>query len=118
MNLLLDSNLLIDVLRGAPTALAWLGTQQGCAISVITWIEVLVGCRGEEGERVQPWLKSFQRLELTQEIAAEAVRCRRSFALKVPDAIILATARCHRLTPGHPQHARFPGQHRGCAASL
>ncbi len=113
MNLLLDSNLLIDVLRGEPTALAWLGTQQGCAISVITWIEVLVGCRGEEGEQVQPWLESFQRLELTQEIAAEAVRCRRSFGLKVPDAIILATARCHRLTLATRNSRDFPASLEG-----
>jgi hypothetical protein len=43
--LLLDTNILIDVLRGEAAALAWLEQQQSPRISVITWIEVLVGCR-------------------------------------------------------------------------
>lgn len=42
----LDTNILIDVLRGEPLALAWLEQQPQARISVITWIEVLVGCRG------------------------------------------------------------------------
>jgi predicted nucleic acid-binding protein len=40
--LLLDTNILIDVLRGEAVALAWLEEQQQPHISVITWIEVLV----------------------------------------------------------------------------
>jgi predicted nucleic acid-binding protein len=43
--LLLDTNILIDVLRGGAVAFAWLEQQQSPLISVITWIEVLVGCR-------------------------------------------------------------------------
>jgi predicted nucleic acid-binding protein len=88
--------------------LAWLRQQQCCAISVISWIEVLVGCLEGESERVQPWLKGFQRLELTHEIAAEAVRCRRRQGLKAPAAILLATARCHRLTLATRNSRDFP----------
>ncbi|MCX5951967.1 MAG: PIN domain-containing protein [Cyanobacteria bacterium] len=40
--LLLDTNILIDVLRGEAIALAWLEQQEHPAISVISWIEVLV----------------------------------------------------------------------------
>jgi len=43
-----DTNILIDVLRGEQVARAWLEQQQRPAISVITWIDVLVGCRAEE----------------------------------------------------------------------
>lgn len=43
LSLLLDTNILIDVLRGERTALVWLEQQQRPAISVISWIEVLVG---------------------------------------------------------------------------
>jgi hypothetical protein len=43
--LLLDANILIDVLRGEAAALAWLERQRQARISVITWNEVLVGCR-------------------------------------------------------------------------
>ena len=62
--LLLDSNILIDVLRGEPQALNWLEQQQRPSISVITWIEVLVGCRDGESEAVQSWLEGFPRLSL------------------------------------------------------
>lgn len=96
--LLLDSNILIDVLRGEQQALAWLQADgAGAAISVISWIEILVGCQGEETTTVQTWLQSFPRLELNQAIAAETVSCRKALGLKIPDAIILATARCHGL---------------------
>ena len=96
--LLLDSNILIDLLRGEAQALAWIEAHSGkTSISVISWMEILVGCHDDELDTVEPWLSSFPRLELTQAIAREAVACRRSLGLKIPDAIILATARCHRL---------------------
>ena len=57
--LLLDTNILIDVLRGEAPALAWLEQQQRPRISVISWIEVLVGCREGESGRVQAWLDTF-----------------------------------------------------------
>jgi predicted nucleic acid-binding protein len=96
--LLLDSNILIDLLRGEAQALAWIEAHSGkTSISVISWMEILVGCHDDELDTVEPWLSSFPRLELTQAIAWEAVACRRNLGLKIPDAIILATARCHRL---------------------
>ena len=96
--LLLDTNILIDVLRGESAALAWLERQSQAQISVITWIEVLVGCRAGETEAVEAWLESFPRLPLDDRIARESVRLRQQHGLKVPDAIILATARCADLT--------------------
>ena len=92
--LLLDTNILLDVLRGETVARTWLEQQQKPHISVITWIEVLVGCREGETSRVHDWLEGFPRLPLDGGIAAETVRLRQRHALKIPDAIILATARC------------------------
>lgn len=64
--MLLDSNLLIDVLCGEAVALQWLESQpSNLAISVISWMELLVGCKPNELD------------------------------VKLPDAIILATARIH-----------------------
>jgi predicted nucleic acid-binding protein len=37
----------------------------------------------------------FRQLGLDQAVAAEAVVCRREFGMRLPDAVILATARCH-----------------------
>jgi len=95
--LLLDTNILIDVLRGEQVARAWLEQQQRPAISVITWIEVLVGCRPEETPVVESWLESFDRLAIDQAVAALTVTLRQRHGLKVPDAIILATAQHHGL---------------------
>ncbi len=107
--LLLDTNILIDVLRGEQDALAWLQQQQqGPAISVITWIEVLVGCRGEETAAVETWLACFPRFPLDDAIAREAVRLRQTRGLKVPNAIILATAVCHGLTLATRNVRDFP----------
>ncbi len=97
MGLLLDSNILIDVLLGQGVALQWLEEQPRCSISVITWIEVLVGCGPGESEAVEVWLRGFHCLPLDAAVAREAVDCRRTLGLKVPDAILLATARCHQL---------------------
>jgi hypothetical protein len=77
------------VLQGRDVALEWIKAQPRCSISVITWIEVLVGCG--PGER-------------------EAVDCRRALGLKVPDAIILATARCHQLRLATRNTRDFPEQ--------
>jgi predicted nucleic acid-binding protein len=95
VTLLLDSNILIDVLRGERVAQAWLEQQQRPSISVITWIEVLVGCRGAEQAVVEPWLESFDRLPIDQAVATLTVTLRQRHGLKIPDAIILATAQCH-----------------------
>jgi predicted nucleic acid-binding protein len=83
--LLLDTNILIDVLRGEAVALAWLEQQQSPRISVITWIEVLVGCRDAETEAVQAWLEAFPRLPLDD-----------------------ATARCAELTLATRNSRDFP----------
>jgi predicted nucleic acid-binding protein len=106
--LLLDTNILIDVLRGEAVALSWLEQQQTPRISVITWIEVLVGCRDGEADAVQGWLESFPRLPLDQAISSETVRLRQRLGLKVPDAIILATARCSQLTLATRNRRDFP----------
>ena len=106
--LLLDTNILIDVLRGEAAALAWLEQQQSPRISVITWIEVLVGCRDGESEAVQSWLEGFPRLPLDDASSRETVRLRQQHGLKVPDAIILATARCAQLTLATRNSRDFP----------
>jgi hypothetical protein len=106
--LLLDTNILIDVLRGEAVALAWLEQQQSPLISVITWIEVLVGCRDAETEAVQAWLEAFPRLPLDDASSRAAVRLRQQHGMKMPDAIILATARCADLTLATRNSRDFP----------
>ncbi|MFI0404198.1 MAG: type II toxin-antitoxin system VapC family toxin [Cyanobium sp.] len=106
--ILLDTNILIDVLRGEAEALRWLEQQGQASISVITWIEVLVGCRTRERERVEAWLDSFRRWPVDDAIARESVGFRQRHGLKVPDAIILATARCAGLPLATRNTRDFP----------
>lgn len=106
--LLLDTNILIDVLRGEVLALTWLERQERPRISVISWIEVLVGCRDGETDRVEAWLDSFPRLPLNDAVAREAVGLRQRHGLKVPEAILLATARCAELTLATRNSRDFP----------
>jgi predicted nucleic acid-binding protein/Arc/MetJ-type ribon-helix-helix transcriptional regulator len=99
---------LIDVLRGEAIALAWLERQPSPRISMITWIEVLVGCREGEADAVRGWLESFPRLPLDDAISSETERLRQQHGLKVPDAIILATARCSQLALATSNSQDFP----------
>lgn len=99
MRLLVDTCILIDHLRGVEAATEFLGGCGRCAISEITWIEVLVGARDEQAELpLRGLLSSFERLPIDRAVAEEAVRIRRESRLKIPDALILGTARVHRLT--------------------
>lgn len=106
--ILLDTNILIDVLRGEEVALRWLEQCGQASISVITWIEVLVGCREGEREQVEGWLESFRRWPVDDAIAGQSVGLRQRHGLKVPDAIILATARCAGLSLATRNSRDFP----------
>ena len=108
MRLCLDTNILIDVLKGEPSALAWLEQQQRPAISLITWMEVLVGCQPHEAPVVQRWLESFDRIAVDACVAEAAVSLRREHAFKLPDAIILASAQCSGLVLATRNTKDFP----------
>jgi predicted nucleic acid-binding protein len=75
---------------------------------VISGIEVLVGCRGGESDRVEAWLDIFPRLPIDDPNALESVRLRQRHGIKIPDAIILATARCAALNLATRNSRDFP----------
>ncbi len=116
--LLLDTNILIDVLRGQEPALRWLEQQPQSAISVITWIEVLVGSRDGEAERLEPWLESFPRIALDQAIARETVQIRQRHGLKVSRRDHPGDGHLPWPNPCHPQQPRFSLEPRRCGAPL
>lgn len=97
MRILLDSCILIDLLGGSEAAREYLGGLRGAAISQLTWMEVLIGAANAEEEQiVRALLSTFELLPIDQEVSEEAVRLRRMRRLKLPDAIVFATARVHR----------------------
>ncbi|MBI3958362.1 MAG: PIN domain-containing protein [Chloroflexi bacterium] len=88
-----DTNILIDYLNGDEVAAAEIQRYSEAVISRITWLEVLVGVResAEEAE-VRAFLGAFTVHELDGPTAELAVALRRGRRLRLPDAIILATA--------------------------
>lgn len=93
MKALFDSNILIDYLNGVNAARTELKKYSNKAISIISWMEVMIGVESEEEEGVvRPFLETFLVQPLTQEIAERSVKLRRRDRLKLPDAIIKASA--------------------------
>lgn len=91
-----DTNILIDTLLGSVQARDELrrSAQRGRVwVSRIVWIEVLSKGEGEGLRRAETLLSGFGIDEIDQEIATRAAALRRERPrLKLPDAIILATA--------------------------
>jgi len=88
-----DSNIIIDSLNGVQAAQDLLATEGEDVVSVVTWIEVLAGCRDErEDQAARALLGTFRIISLDGAVAEETVRLRKMRRLKLPDAAVLATA--------------------------
>lgn len=92
VRVLFDTNILIDYLNGAKPAKRELALYADKAISLITWMEVLVGATPETERVLHQFLNNFQRLPVDQDVANRAVQIRKQHRMKLPDAIIWATA--------------------------
>ncbi|ADW71060.1 type II toxin-antitoxin system VapC family toxin [Granulicella tundricola] len=94
---LYDTNILIDYLNGLEAARTELESDvaQDRAISAITWMEVMVGVPQSLEAPVRRFLSTFKHLPVTRAVSEEAFTIRRQSRVKLPDAIMLATARAH-----------------------
>mgnify|MGYP006304571869 FL=1 len=92
-----DTNIIIDALNGISQADNEYRRYQRVLISRITWMEVLVGTQDQEEEAlVRDFLDShFEIIPLDLDVAEMAIRLRRLHHMRLPDAIIWATARIH-----------------------
>lgn len=91
---IVDSSIVIDHLNGHRAASHLIASLDAPAISIVTWIEVVTGFRDSEAEAVgRRFLLSLELVQLSSPIAEETVLVRRTTRLKLPDAVILATAR-------------------------
>lgn len=93
MKALLDTNILIDYLNGIEAARDEIQLYERPAISVITWMEVMVGCDDETEEIVRGFLDRFDTIQIDRTIAESAISVRKQHRVKLPDAIIFATAK-------------------------
>ncbi len=95
MKALFDTNILIDHLNAIPQARAEIARHRDKAISIVTWIEVMVGASPTLVPATQAFLQAFEVIPLDRAIAERAVELRRQFRrIKLPDAAIWATAQC------------------------
>ena len=96
----LDTNIVVDVLRRFPLAVAYLETaeQQGTlSLSTPSQMELIIGCRNRaEARRLREFLEHFEICGLSATIGETAVdliyQYRLSHGLLLADALIAATA--------------------------
>ncbi len=97
---IVDTDILIDAAREISESvdqLAEIERDSTLAVSAITQMELLAGCRNKiEVQRTEKFLRRFQVLKLTESISDIALdllhQYRLSHGLAIPDALIAATA--------------------------
>jgi predicted nucleic acid-binding protein len=94
---LFDTNILIDYLRAVPEAASELQRHEQRAISIVTWMEVLVGAQPQVVAATRSFLGGFDVIGLDGAIAERAVSLRQAHRIRLPDAIIWATAEIHSM---------------------
>ncbi len=96
---LLDTSILVDLLRGSKSAREWIDSllESARAISVITAAELLAGCRNQSEQRaVERELDLYETVWVSEEISQEALEWYKRFHLShrvgFLDCVIGATA--------------------------
>ncbi|ACL63304.1 PilT protein domain protein (plasmid) [Methylobacterium nodulans ORS 2060] len=98
MKPLYDTNILIDFLAGDPRAQAEIARYTDHAISVITWMEVMIGTTAQNEAATRAFLGGFTVVDVDSAVREQAVKLRQAHRMKLPDAIIWASAQVHGLT--------------------
>ena len=113
---LFDTNILVDYLNAVPEARTELQRYTEKAISIVSWMEVMVGAGGDLEAPTRNFLNSFDVVVVDQQIAKRAVGLRRRHRIKLPDAVIWATARAHAMLLVTRNTKDFPNDDPGVRA--
>ncbi len=114
MKALFDTNIIIDYLNGIKAAKDELALYEKPSISSITWMEVLVGASNEDEEiKLRAFLSRFTVLPVNMDVSEKAVELRRQYRMRLPDAIIWATAMCASSLLVSRNTRDFPADHPG-----
>ncbi len=114
MQIILDTTILIDFLRGSIKAAQYLQNLTNPTLSIITEAEIYQGAKNKND--LIKWEKLFNNfniLPITEEISILGIgllrQYRLSHSLHILDALIAATAKNHNLTlkTGNIKHFRF-----------
>ena len=88
-----DTNILIDYLIGREAAQHEIDRHPRRAISIVTWMELQIGSKTEaEADVIEMFLREFRVVDITRQVARRAIEIRRRTRVRLPDAIIWATA--------------------------
>jgi len=87
-----DTNIVIDALNGLPEADDEYTRYERVLVSRITWMEVLVGAKDDDAQLRNFLEAHFEIIPLDLAVADKAVQLRRAYHMRLPDAIIWATA--------------------------
>lgn len=89
---LFDTNILIDWLQGRDDARQEIDRFDDRAISIITWMEVMIGAPEAAQQATRAFLAEFDIIAVDNPVAERAVDLRRRHRMKLPDALIWASA--------------------------
>ena len=93
MKAVIDSDILIDYLQGDERSKVELAQYDDLRYSVISWMEIMAGAHTpDETGAAESLLRTMKQIDLNMNIARKAVHLRKTLKLKLPDAVILATA--------------------------
>lgn len=112
--LIIDSDILIDYLRGYPAAINYLeGLTERQIVSVMTVAELYTGVReGAEREALEDLLKTFEIIPLNEQTAVIGGLFRRKYlkshGVGIADAIIAATAEVEKAIVVTLNRKHFP----------
>jgi predicted nucleic acid-binding protein len=112
--LLIDSDVLIDYLRGHPAAISYLeNLTERQIVSVMTVAELYTGIReGNECQALEELLKTFEIIPVTEKTAIIGGLFRRTFlkshGVGIADAVIAATAEVESATLATLNKKHFP----------
>ena len=100
---LLDSCFVLRSFARADDALEILKRHQilpsQCQISIITRIEVLgfSGLNDIDEKNLTHFISQFEQLSVSEKVVLKTIKIRKEHKIKLPDALILATAKIHHL---------------------
>jgi len=110
---LFDANIPIDCLNAVLQARSELRRYDESAITIVTWIEVMLGAGPDVEVTTRADLAGFDILGVDREVAERAVQLRRSLRIRLSDAIIWATAQTHAMLPVTRNIKDFPANDPG-----
>ncbi len=114
MNAVVDTNILVDYLNGSDSARRELESFEVLHISLISWMEILVGASDtDEESEIREFLRRFRVHPVDEGVTERAVEIRRRDRIRLSDAIIWATAQQLGVLLVTRNTRDFPGNHPG-----